>query len=112
MVIDWWQLCADEVQAVYGHVGGHAGTDETALLSVDHPQDVRPAELRDTDAFLLQPGLYAMPFPGTIMLYKPGEGMPEFDPEKAERLMAAVCARITATVKEVLGRWKELDPGR
>jgi creatinine amidohydrolase len=109
MTIDWWQLCAEDVEAVYGHAGGHAGTDETALLSVDHPTDIRPAELRDTDAFLVRPGLYSVPFPGTIMLYRPGEGMPEFDPKKAERLMAAVCARITATVRDVLARWRGLD---
>lgn len=114
-VIDWWTLCADEVQQVYGHAGGHAGTDETALVTADHPESVR-RELYSHDlAFLNRPGLHAVPFPGSIMLYRQDEGLPDFDPEKADRLMDEVTERITTTIRDVLKRWQRIrgrQPGR
>jgi creatinine amidohydrolase len=109
MVIDWWTLCSEEVGKVYGHAGGHAGTDETALVQVDHPEQVRRQEYKKDLAFTVQPGLAAVPFPGSIMLYKPGEGFPDFDPAKAEQLMTAVCAKVQKTILDVFKRWKALS---
>jgi len=108
MVIDWWSLCDEEVRQVYGHTGGHAGTDETALVQVDHPEQVHSREYKKKLAFLAQPGLAAVPFPGSIILYKQGEGYPDFDPAKAEQLMTAVCAKVAATVLDVFARWSRI----
>jgi creatinine amidohydrolase len=108
MVIDWWTLCAEEIKQVYGHVGGHAGTDETAMVQVDHPGDVRKPDYSKDLAFTAQPGLAAVPFPGSIILYKPDEGYPDFDPAKAEQLMTAVCAKVAATVLDVFARWSRI----
>ena len=105
-VLDWWTLCADEIKQVYGHVGGHAGTDETAMVQVDHPEDVRRQDYSKDLAFTVQPGLAAVPFPGSIILYKQNEGYPDFDPAKAEKLMSAICARIEMTILDVFRRWQ------
>jgi creatinine amidohydrolase len=109
MVIDWWTLCGEEVRRVYGHAGGHAGTDETALVQVDHPEQVRKQEYKKEMAFLVQPGLAALPFPGSIILYKKDEGFPDFDPAKAEQLMTAACAKVQETILDVFKRWKALS---
>jgi creatinine amidohydrolase len=111
VVLDWWTLCAGEITQVYGHVGGHAGTDETAMVQVDHPEDVRRADYRKDLAFTVRPGLAAMPFPGSIILYKQDEGYPDFDPAKAERLMAAVCAKVETTLLDVFARWDSIGSG-
>lgn len=108
IAIDWWMLCDEEIKRVYGHTGGHAGTDETALVQVDHPEQVHSREYKKEMAFLAQPGLAAVPFPGSIILYKPAEGYPDFDPAKAEQLMTAVCAKVTATVLDVFRRWSRI----
>ena len=105
-VVDWWVLCADEVNQVYGHAGGHAGTDETALVQVDHPEQVRRQDYKKEMAFLAQPGLAAMPFPGSIILYKQGQGIPDFDPARAGKLMDAVCAKVQQTILDVFRRWQ------
>ena len=106
MVIDWWTLCDEEVRQVYGHAGGHAGTDETALVQVDHPEQVRRQEYRKDMAFLVQPGLAAIPFPGSIILYRKGEGFPDFNPAKAGLLMTAVCDKVQKTILDVFRRWQ------
>jgi creatinine amidohydrolase len=108
MVLDWWTLCAEEIKQVYGHAGGHAGTDETAMVQVDHPEDVRKQDYARDLAFMVQPGLAATPFPGSIMLYKQGEGYPDFDPAKSGKLMDAVCARVERTILDVFKRWRLL----
>jgi creatinine amidohydrolase len=107
-VVDWWTLCADEIKQVYGHVGGHAGTDETAMVQVDHPEDVRRQDYSKDLAFTVQPGLAAVPFPGSIILYKQDEGYPDFDPAKAEKLMNAVCAKVEKTLLDVFKRWSRI----
>lgn len=108
MVIDWWTLCDEEARQVYGHAGGHAGTDETALVQVDHPEQVRRQDYKKEMAFVDQPGLAVLPFPGSILLYKKGEGLPDFDLAKAEKLMTAVCAKVAATVVDVFKRWSRI----
>ena len=110
-VLDWWTLCADEIKQVYGHAGGHAGTDETALVQVDHPEQVCRQDYKKEMAFLAQPGLAAMPFPGSIILYKQDEGYPDFDLAKAEKLMDAVCAKVEKTILDVFKRWMLLGDG-
>ena len=107
-MVDWWTLCAEEIKQVYGHVGGHAGTDETAMVQVDHPGDVRRQDYSKDLAFTVQPGLAAVPFPGSIILYKQGEGYPDFDPAKSDRLMSAVCAKVEKTLLDVFRRWSRI----
>jgi creatinine amidohydrolase len=108
LVVDWWTLCAEEIKQVYGHAGGHAGTDETAMVQVDHPEDVRRPDYSKDLAFTAQPGLAAVPFPGSIILYKPDEGYPDFDPAKAEELMKVVCAKVEKTLLDVFRRWQKV----
>ena len=107
-VLDWWTLCADEIKQVYGHVGGHAGTDETAMVQVDHPEDVRKQDYSKDLAFTVQPGLVAVPFPGSIILYKQDEGYPDFDPARAGKLMSAVCTKVEKTVLDVFRHWSRI----
>jgi len=107
-VIDWWLVSADEIKKVYSHVGGHAGTDETAMVQVDHPEDVREHDYSKDLAFTVRPGLAAIPFPGSIILYKQDEGYPDFDPAKAGKLMAAVCTQVEKTILDLFRRWSRI----
>jgi creatinine amidohydrolase len=106
MVIDWWTLCDEEVRRVYGHAGGHAGTDETALVQVDHPEQVRRRDYKKEMAFVDRPGLAALPFPGSILIYEKDEGLPDFDPAKAGQLMTAVCSKVEKIILDVFRRWQ------
>jgi creatinine amidohydrolase len=108
LVIDWWVLCDPEVRQVCGHAGGHAGTDETALVMADHPADVRKEHYRKDMAFLARPGLIATPLPGSVILYEPDQGYPEFNSALADKLMSTVCARVADTILDILARWRRV----
>ncbi|MEO0086284.1 MAG: creatininase family protein [candidate division WOR-3 bacterium] len=108
MALDWWVLCAEETRTVYGHEGGHGGTDETGMVIAAAPEHVRRGEYNPGLAFQAPPGTTISPYPGSIILYDSDDGLPDFDPDKAGRLLDAVCAKVAATVSEVFRRWQEI----
>lgn len=109
LVVDWWVLCADATREVYGHEGGHAGTDENAMMLALRPELVRKELYRTDLSAQAQPGLVTAPFPGSIILYERGEGEPDFDPDRARRLFELVVDRTAAAIEQVFRRWQGLD---
>jgi len=109
LVLDWWVHCSEEIREAYGHEGGHAGTDENGMMLALRPDLVRKELYKADLAFLAQPGVATSPFPGSIILYEKDEGYPDFDPEKAQKVLDLVCGRVEKTVSEVFRRWKEIE---
>jgi creatinine amidohydrolase len=108
-VLHWWQLCAEMTTEFFGHVGGHAGTDETAMVQAVDPE-LADRELHDDDmAYYFRPGADVYPVPGTILLYKEGEGYPNFDVEQARRYRDKVVAGVGEFAEMVLERWRKHD---
>jgi len=108
IVLDWWSLCEEDTKRVYGHAGGHAGTDETALVLHAHPEQVREEAYRPDMAWTVRKGLSATPSPGSIILYEKGEGLPDFDPARATQLADLVSARVADAILDVFRRWQAL----
>lgn len=108
LALDWWVLCAEETRTVYGHEGGHGGTDETGMVIAAAPEQVRADEYRPDLAFQAPPGTTISPYPGSIILYDSDDGLPEFDAARAGRLLDAVCRKVEATVIEVFRRWQSV----
>lgn len=106
-VIHWWELCGDMTKEFFGHAGGHAGTDETAMVqAIDEnlvDQDAYDPEL----AYYFKAGADVYPVPGSILLYKEGEGYPNFDLEQAKQYRKKVIATVGDFVEMVLSRWKK-----
>jgi len=106
-VIHWWQLCADMTENFFGHIGGHAGTDETAYIWAMDPA-LADRERYDPDlAYTFNPGADVYPVPGTILLYKAGEGYPEFDDRRAKEYREKVIDAVGEFAAMVLGRWRK-----
>jgi len=105
LVVDWWVLCAEEAREAYGHEGGHAGTDETGMVLALRPELVREELYRPDLAAQARPGLVTSPFPGSIILYDDPDGVPDFDPARARKLLELVCAKVERSLAEVLRGW-------
>ncbi len=108
LVVDWWVHCAKEVREVYGHEGGHAGTDETAMLQALRPELVHREQYGPDLAAQAAPGLVTSPFPGSIILYEKDEGSPDFDAAKAQKLLDLVCAKLEHSISEFFRRWQKI----
>ncbi|MEO0073806.1 MAG: hypothetical protein ABIK43_04010, partial [candidate division WOR-3 bacterium] len=93
---------------IYGHEGGHAGTDENGMMLALRPELVREELYRAELPAQAQSGMVTAPFPGTIILYEKGEGEPDFDRDRAKRLFELVSERVGAAIAQVFSRWEQL----
>ncbi|MCJ7507235.1 MAG: creatininase family protein [candidate division Zixibacteria bacterium] len=107
-VVHWWVLCEDVVQEVYGQTGGHAALDETAAVLVINKDYVYRKNYKKSLNYVTRKGLSVLPSPQPILLYKEGEGEPNFDIKKAKVYMNKVIQKIEEYLKEVFIGWKKL----
>ena len=99
-------MTADLVQEIYGGQGGHAGNNETAAVLAVRP-DLVHQELY-TGPEMTTPrasGWSAYPFPSSILLYREGEGYPDFDPAKAKRYFDGTVDRLVEVIGDVIRKW-------
>lgn len=107
LVTEWWTLTADLAQAVYGTEGGHAGNNETGAVLAVRPDLVHPELYRGPEMTTPRAeGWAAYPFPSSIILYREGEGYPDFDRAKARRFFDGVVARLQAVIEDVVSKWE------
>ncbi|HKK22036.1 MAG TPA: creatininase family protein [candidate division Zixibacteria bacterium] len=106
-VVHWWELCHDMTIEFFGHTGGHAGTDETAMVqSIDSSLADKSAYDPEL-AYYFRPGADVYPVPGSILLYREGEGYPNFDAEQAAAYREKVIATVGDFAEMVLARWRK-----
>lgn len=106
-VVHWWELCAEMTHEFFGHHGGHAGTDETAMVQSLDPA-LADKEAYDPDlAWWFRPGADIYPVPGTILLYAEGEGHPNFDVEQAKKYRVKVIEQVGEFCELVISRWRK-----
>jgi len=108
LTINWWSYCADVCQEVFGEDGGHAGNTETAYMLAIDPTLVekkRYRGLKMATAIPLANTWSAYPFPSTILLYKEGEGYPNFDVAKAKAYFKKVNDKVARLIEETIAKW-------
>jgi len=108
-VIHWWELCSKMTVEFFGHAGGHAGTDETAMMMAVDPDLVDEQSYDPEMAYNFVPGADIYPVPGTILLYKEGEGYPEFDLDKSQQYREQVAKQVGEFVKSIISRWNKFE---
>ena len=106
-VIHWWELCGEMTREFFGHPGGHAGTDETALVQSIDPSLGGQSDYRPELAYYMQPGADVYPVPGSILLYKEGEGHPNYDLSQVKAYREKVVDAIGDFAAMVIDRWRK-----
>ncbi len=106
-VIHWWELCGEMTKEFFGHQGGHAGTDEAAMVQAIDSSLVDKETYDPELAYWYRPGADVYPVPGSILLYREGEGYPEFDEDQAKRYRKKVVETVGEFAEMVIGRWKK-----
>jgi creatinine amidohydrolase len=109
LTINWWSLCSDITQDVFGEDGGHAGINETAFVQAINPKLVHKELYTGKDMATANPapGTWsATPFPSAITLYKPGQGWPtDFDQKKANDYYSKCTNKVSALIKDTIKKW-------
>jgi creatinine amidohydrolase len=107
-VIHWWILCERLTREFFGETGGHAGLDENAAVLAANPKLVKKARYNKDMVFSIKNGIHCLPAPGSVLLYKEGEGYPRFNQKQAKEYMKKVTAKIRDELLDVFGRWEKL----
>ncbi len=108
LVFNWWTYTADVTQEIYGTDGGHAGVNENAAVLATNPEYVRQELYKPELAWWRQPGVAAYPYPRSIILYKEGEGYPDFDAEKAGRFYRKSLAKLEDLIRTTIAKWDSM----
>jgi creatinine amidohydrolase len=106
-IIHWWELCGEMTKKFFGHAGGHAGTDETAVVQAIDSNIVDRSSYDPELAYYMRPGADVYPVPGSILLYKEGEGYPNFDQEQATQFRDRMVAEVAEFAEMVIKRWRK-----
>lgn len=106
-VIHWWELCAEMTKEFFGHAGGHAGTDETAIVHAIAPALVDEKSNSPDLVYTFKPGADVYPVPGSVLLYTEGEGHPEYNLAKAKKYRQKVIDTVGEFAEFVLMRWRK-----
>jgi creatinine amidohydrolase len=111
LVVNWWSYCSDVTLEVFGEDGGHAGDNETAyVMAIDAALVDKERYKADMATAMPPPNTWsAYPFPSTIMLYKEGEGYPQFDPEKAKIYFTKVNDKIARLIEATISKWDDAE---
>lgn len=107
-VIHWWVLCEELTRKFFGQSGGHGGLDENAAVLAINSKWVKKNKYTKDMVFRVKDGEYCLPAPGSILIYKEGEGYPEFDQKKAKLYMNKVTEKIKEDILDLFERWDRL----
>lgn len=108
-VIHWWVLCEELTREFFGRSGGHGGLDENAAVLAIDSKLVKKTKYNEDMVFRVKDGMHSLPAPGSILIYKEGEGFPEFDQKKAKSYMNRVTKKIKGEILDLFRRWEKLD---
>jgi len=108
-VVHWWELCDELTRQHFGEEGGHAGNNETACVQAIDPALTDKEEFSKEMAFHMRRGADIYPAPGSILLYKKGEGLPNFNPEQAKEYLSKAADEVGSYLLSILKQWKQID---
>ncbi len=109
VVIHWWILCEELTRKFFGETGGHAGLDENAAVLAIDKDLVKRRRYKKEMVHLQKGGIYSLPALGSILIYKEGEGFPDFDVKKARIYMEKVVKKIKDDVLEIFEKWEKSE---
>ena len=90
---DWFLESPGDQPGVYESMGGHSGSAETGLVLAIRPDAAPDGLWNKADAGTLNPAISAYPGPFPIILENEGEGLPDYNREKAARFLDDVAER-------------------
>jgi creatinine amidohydrolase len=108
LAVNWWSYCSDLCQEVFGEDGGHAGNTETAYMLAIDPDLVQRKRYAGPNMATAVPASNtwsAYPFPSSILLYREGEGYPNFDLAKAKTYFKKVNDKVARLIEDTIKKW-------
>ena len=106
LLVNWWSLTSDIAQDIFGDIGGHAASNETAYMQASYPEYIHSERYSEGMTMHTDPSWAASPVPYTISLYVEGEGYPTFDQGQADLFFERVNTSVAELINDVIARWE------
>ncbi len=106
LLVNWWSLTSDIAQEIFGDIGGHAASNETAYVQALYPEHIHSERYSEEMTMTGDPAWSASPVPYTISLYVEGEGYPTFDQGQADLFFERVNTRVAELINDIVARWE------
>ncbi len=107
-LVHWWLLAGEVCREVYGQEGGHAALDENAFMLAFWPNLVKKERYKPEMVYLHEGAGEVYPNPGSIIIYKEGEGYLDFDENKAKKYARGAIAKVGEFLEDVFKRWEKI----
>uniref|UniRef100_A0A7C4YGM0 Creatininase family protein n=1 Tax=candidate division WOR-3 bacterium TaxID=2052148 RepID=A0A7C4YGM0_UNCW3 len=111
-VVHWWILCSELTKEFFKESGSHAGVDENAMILAIEPELVDKELYSEEDVYLYNEGLYSVPIPGSVIIYKKDEGKPRFDINEARGFKDKLILLIKEHLDKLFRGWEKIDEFR
>lgn len=105
LMVNWWSMTSDIAQGIFGDIGGHAASNETAYVQASYPEHIHSERYSEDMTMSTDGSWSASPVPWTISLYVEGEGYPTFDQDQAALFFERVNTRVANLINDVIARW-------
>lgn len=105
LLVNWWSLTSDIAQEIFGDIGGHAASNETAYIQASYPEHIHSERYSEDMTMATDAAWSATPVPYTISLYEEGEGYPTFDQRQADLFFERVNSHVAELINDVIARW-------
>ena len=106
LLVNWWSLTSDIAQDIFGDIGGHAASNETAYVQASYPEHIHSERYSEEMTMTTDGAWSASPVPYTISLYVEGEGYPTFDQGQADLFFERVNTRVAELINDIITRWE------
>ncbi len=108
LAYEWYMEQYDETDMIYDSPGGHSGSGETGMVLALRPEAAPEGQYQSSDAGTLNPAVRAYPGPYSVILMEEDRGLPNYDPDKAHKLLKKVADYAENSLRTVLGRWEAM----
>ena len=105
LLVNWWSLTSDISEEIFGNIGGHAASNETAYVQASYPEHIHSERYSEDMTMTTNSAWSASPVPYTISLYVEGEGYPTFNQDQADRFFERVNTRVAELINDIVARW-------
>ncbi|RSN75925.1 MAG: hypothetical protein DSO07_10630 [Thermoproteota archaeon] len=105
VVVNWWIYGEELSKEMFGSVGGHAGTEETAAIIAIDKSLVREEEELSDQVYYTVRGLDPVPAPGSILIYDKEDRAYIPDAETSRKFVQELVSRMAEELKKIIKGW-------
>ncbi|KQC13750.1 MAG: hypothetical protein APR63_07630 [Desulfuromonas sp. SDB] len=110
ITLNWWLICSELTEDHFKQRGGHGGIDETAMIQAICPETIKWDLLEEkVEGRVHLNGVDSVPFPSTIIYYKPDQGKPVNDESHSRQYYSKVQQKLVKILQDLFRQFERFN---